>query len=99
MERWLLSVKEYPNFISFDDNTCVNGWTIFHFAFGMIFGLSSLVIGYWSILFSFVLSIVYEVIENSGWFQHIDNMWNSIFDIFLTTCGTLLTFILLTSNT
>lgn len=92
MDKWLVSVHEYPAFISFDDNTCINRWSIVHFSFGILISLTSLYIGYWSILMSFLLGVVYEMIENSGWFDTIDNIWNSIFDIFLTIIGTMLGF-------
>ena len=93
MDKWLLSIREYPSFISFEENTCINAWSIVHFLFGMLFSLISLTVGDWSILISFSVAFLYEVIQNSLW--EIDNIWNSMFDIIFTVVGTLLGNVLL----
>jgi hypothetical protein len=93
MDKWFLSIREYPSFISFEENTCINAWSMVHFSFGMLFSLISLTVGDWSILISFCVAFLYEVIQNSLW--EIDNIWNSMFDIMFTVVGTLLGNVLL----
>ncbi len=78
-------------------------WTLTHLVGGIITGLTTYWIGWWSMFISVGVAIVFELGENTvigstiaakvccePWFIG-DNMWNSIFDVIFNTIGGFIT--------
>lgn len=73
LKRWILSVSDYPPFITCKCNWCyeryeehcVDPWSILHFIIGGLIGLLYFYIGNYAILLTFILSVVWEFFENT----------------------------------
>ena len=118
LRRWILSISDYPSFITCKCNWCypniqdhcIDPWSLLHLVNGVLIGLLYMYIGNWAIILTFGLSIVWEVFENSEWGAKIvskilcsegyegDNIWNSIFDIIITTFGSIIGCVIVMSN-
>lgn len=107
---WCESVREYPPggccHCSCDidhEEACCDPWSFAHIFWGIITGLSAFWIGWWSMLVTILVAIVFEILENTEIGSIVasnvcchstyigDNMWNSIFDVLFNTIGGLIT--------
>lgn len=119
LKKWILSLYEFPPFITCKCNVCYNvqehcidPWSLLHLVNGILIGLTFVWFGNWAILLGFCLALIWEIFENSEFGIRVtskllcsenyqgDNIWNSIFDILITTFGTVVgCVIVLSSNT
>lgn len=81
----------------------VDLWTFTHLLGGLITGITTYWLGWWSMFFSVGVAVLWEFFENSvigvkfvGWLyndiEYIgDHMWNSIFDVLTNAVGGFIT--------
>lgn len=72
LNRWILSIDEYPPFITCKcnwcynvDEHCIDPWTLLHFVNGILLGLTYVWFRDWAILLTFCLAVLWEIFENS----------------------------------
>ena len=85
-------------------------WTFTHLIGGIVTGLTTYWIGWWSMLVSVGAAVLFEVAENTVIGSTIaatvccypsfigDNMWNSIFDVIFNTIGGFITALIMVEN-
>ena len=88
--------QDYPQAV-------IDLWSLAHICWGIITGLTTYWIGWWSLLFTVGVAILFEILENSTFGIKIssfiwnddtyvgDNMWNSILDVISNTIGGFIT--------
>ena len=110
---WCKSIKQYPPRVyhcSCDidhPEACCDPWSFAHIFWGIVTGLSAFWIGWWSMLVTVLVAILFEILENTEIGSIVaanvcchpdyvgDNMWNSIFDILFNTVGGLISTIVI----
>lgn len=72
LRRWILSVSDYPPFITCKcdycynvEEHCIDPWSLLHLVNGILLGLTFVWFGNWAILLAFCIAIIWELFENT----------------------------------
>lgn len=117
--RWISTAGELPPFVVCEcslcsdeeyKDACLDPWTLWYLAVGILTGLLAEYVENWAILITFFLFIFWKLFENTVTGASFvatmtcsknfigENLWNSLFDILAATGGSLIGVVVIIST-